>query len=154
MRATRLPEVLLILFLALALPVAAAAQQPTPGEVKELALRAVGLIEERGLDMAREAFNREGEYRFGEIWVNVVDFKGVRLIYPPRPSGIGHSALDVKDADGRALVREIIAVARDRGEGWVKYSRLDPQSKRIEPRIGFVKRIPGRELAAYVGITY
>jgi signal transduction histidine kinase len=154
MRASRLPEAILILFSVLAFPAVLAAAEPTPAEVRELTLRAVDLIEERGLDAAREAFNREGDYRFGELSVNVVDFKGIRLIYPPRPSGIGLSALDHKDADGRALVQEIIAVARDKGEGWVQYRRLDPQSNRIEPRIGFVKRIPGRELAAYVGVPF
>lgn len=154
MHAYGLRSALLILFSAFAFPVSLAAGEPTPDEVRELTLKAVSLIEERGLDAAREVFNREGDYRFGEISVNVVDFKGIRLIYPARPSGIGLSAMDVKDADGRALMREIIAVARDKGEGWIEYRRLDPRSNRIEPKVGFVKRIPGRELAAYVGVPF
>jgi cytochrome c len=154
MRASILRKAFLILFSLLVVPAVRAAEEPTREEVRELTLKAVGLIEERGLDAAREAFNREGDYRFGDLCVNVIDFKGVRLIYPLRPSGIGLSALEMKDPDGRALVREIIAVARDKGEGWVEYRRHDPQSNRVEPRIGFVKRIPGRELVAYVGVPY
>ncbi|MDQ2102001.1 cache domain-containing protein [Azospirillum isscasi] len=135
-------------------PAGAGAQMNKPMQVqaREITLKAVDLIVAKGLDAAAEEFNRDGEFKYGEIYVNVIDFAGVWKVYPPRPAGVGMSVINVKDPDGRDIVRDILSVARDSGEGWVEYRWLNPASNRIEPKVTFLKRVPGQELVAYVGI--
>lgn len=133
-------------------PAGAETRRPVQEQAREITLKAVDLIAAKGLDAAAEEFNRDGEFKYGEIYVNVVDFAGVWKVYPPRPAGVGMSVINVKDPDGHDIVRDILAVARESGEGWVEYRWLNPASNRIEPKVTFVKRVPGQELVAYVGV--
>jgi cytochrome c len=119
------PAAALTLFLVWALAISgpAVADPGTPGqdEVVALTRKAVAVIEAQGGDAAREIFNKEGEFKFGEIYVNLIDFKGAWVIYPPRPANVGLNVFNLKDADGRFLIQDIIKVARENDEGWVEY---------------------------------
>ncbi|HYE00761.1 MAG TPA: cache domain-containing protein [Alphaproteobacteria bacterium] len=126
--------------------------KPTVDDAKRITLQATDLIQAKGLEGAAPSFNADGEYKFGEIYVNVIDFEGKWLVYPPRPAGVGQSVLNVKDADGKFLVQEIIKVAKDQGEGWVEYRWMNPAVNKIQPKVTYVKRVPGKDLIAYVGI--
>ncbi|MCG5239017.1 cache domain-containing protein [Azospirillum doebereinerae] len=126
--------------------------KPTQEEAKAITLKAAELIAAKGLDEAATSFNAEGEYKRGELYVNVVDFAGVWKVYPPRPAGVGQSVINVKDPDGRFVVQDVLAVAKGAGEGWVEYRWLNPATNKIEPKVTYVKRVPGQDLVAYVGI--
>ncbi|UKJ71934.1 cache domain-containing protein [Azospirillum brasilense] len=148
---------LLTALLIVALHPAGAHAQPGDPEreqVRAVALKAAELIAARGLEAAAAAFNRDGEFKHGALYVTVIDFAGVWKVYPPRPAGVGVSVINVKDPDGRDIVRDILSVARDAGEGWVEYRWLNPASDRIEPKTTFVKRVPGQDLVAYVGLYH
>jgi signal transduction histidine kinase len=144
--------VLLGLAATLAAGPAIAAERPTQEQVKALTLKSAALVAANGIEKARETFHREGEFRFGEIYVNVIDGNGTWLIYPPNPRNEGKSVLNAKDSSGKLLVQEIIQVARDKGEGWVEYQWLNPASNRIEPKITYVKAVPGKDLITYIGL--
>lgn len=137
--------------LAGALP-AGAVEKPTADQVKELTLEAAKLLQTRDLDQARRTFHADGPFRFGEIYVNVIDGNGTWLVYPPNPKHEGKSVLNVRDADGKLLVQDIIRTARDTGEGWVEYRWLNPVSNRIEPKLTYVKQVPGKDMIVYVGM--
>ncbi|CAO3376438.1 Methyl-accepting chemotaxis protein [Azospirillum argentinense] len=147
---------LAVLLLAPLQPAGIRAQPADPerDQVRAIALKAAELIATRGLEAAAAAFNRDGEFRHGALYVTVIDFAGVWRVYPPRPAGVGMSVINVKDPDGRDIVRDILSVARDGGEGWVDYRWLNPATNRIEAKTTFVKRVPGRELVAYVGLYH
>lgn len=131
---------------------ATAEDKPTMEQVRALTLKAAALVAGQGVDKAREAFHRQGEYRYGEIYVNVIAVDGTWLIYPPNPRNEGKSVLNVRDADGKLLVQDIIAVARDKGEGWVEYRWLNPASNRIEAKSTFVRNVPEQGAVVYVGL--
>ena len=126
---------LLLSLLAVALPARGlvAEDRPTPMMVREITLRAAAVLVEQGVEAARRQFHAGGPFRFGEIYVNVIDLNGAWVIYPPAPRNEGKSVLNVTDSDGKLLVREIIKVADAQGEGWVVYRWLNPASNRIEP---------------------
>lgn len=133
-------------------PAAAQTAKPSQEDAKALTVAAADLVAAQGLEEAAKTFNADGAFKYGEIYVNVIDFAGVWKVYPPRPAGVGQSVVNVKDPDGKLLVQEIIKVAKDSGEGWVEYRWMNPASNRIEPKVTYVKRVPGQELIAYVGI--
>ncbi len=144
----------LVLAIALLLcPVGTAlADKPTPNSVQALTLRAAALVEGLGVDKARERFHPDGEFKFGEIYVNVIDANGTWLIYPPNPKNEGKSVLNVKDAQGKFLVQDIIAMAMTKGEGWVEYHWLNPATNAIQPKLTFVKHVPAKGVIVYVGL--
>ena len=133
------------------LPVGAT-EKATADQVRALTLEAAKLLQERDLDQARRSFHADGPFRFGEIYVNVIDGNGTWLVYPPNPRHEGKSVLNVRDADGKLLVQDIVRTARDKGEGWVEYRWLNPVSNRIEPKMSYVKQVPGKDMVVYVGI--
>jgi len=146
----RFVSALAALFL-LAAP-AGAADKLSADQVRELTLRAAKLLESQGVEAARQAFHAEGEYRSGEVYVNVIDENGSWVVYPPNPRNEGKSVLNVKDADGKLPVQAIIALAKDKGEGWVEYHWLNPASNQIEPKLTFVKAVPSLHLVTYAGV--
>ncbi|MBI3445400.1 MAG: cache domain-containing protein [Magnetospirillum sp.] len=125
---------------------------PTTDSVRQLTLKAAALISAEGIDKAREAFHRKGEFLHGEIYVNVIDTNGTWMVYPPNPKNEGKSVLNVRDASGKLLVQEIIQVGLDKGEGWVEYLWLNPASNRIEPKLTFIKSVPDRGVITYIGL--
>lgn len=143
----------LLALLVLIVPLTAtAADRPNPIQVREITLKAAAYLSEHGVEGARKAFHAQGDFRFGEIYVNVIDLNGAWVVYPPAPKNEGKSVLNVTDSDGKLLVKEIIKVAEEQGEGWVEYRWLNPASNHIEPKLTFVKRVPGKDLIAYVGL--
>lgn len=133
----------------------AQAENFTQEEAKALCLKAATMVEAEGIEAARpKLHDKEGEYQKGdgELYVFVIDFEGTWLIYPPRPQGEGRSVLNVKDPDGKFLVKDMVALAQDEGEGWVEYRWMNPATNKIQPKVTFVKRIPDQDYFAAVGI--
>jgi cytochrome c len=147
------PILIIVAIAFLMMASAGRADDKTPlDEAKMLAIKAADLIVAKGVDDARSVFHQDGEWKHGEIYVNVIDMDGKWLVYPPKPAGEGQSVINVKDADGKMLVQDIIKIAKEKGEGWIEYRWLNPVSNKIEHKITYVKRVPNADLVAYVGI--
>jgi cytochrome c len=129
----------------------AQAKKPTQDEVKAIAIKAADFIAAKGVDEAAKAFTTEGEFKFGEIYVNVIDTQGNWVIYPPKPENKGKSVLNFIDEDGKELGKDILNTGL-KGEGWTEYRWKNPATNTIQPKITYVKRVPGKDLIAYVGI--
>ncbi len=128
------------------------AHAETQDEVKALTLKAAELVKEKGVAGAHTIFHADGEYKHGEIYVNVIDTEGKWLVYPPKPAGEGKSVLEVKDVDGKFLVKDIIKVAKEKGEGWVEYRWMNPTTNKIQDKVTFVKMVPEHNVIVYIGI--
>jgi cytochrome c len=129
----------------------AQAKKPTQDEVKAIAVKAADFVAAKGVDEAAKAFTSEGEFKFGEIYVNVIDTQGNWVIYPPKPENKGKSVLNFVDEDGKELGKDILNTGL-KGEGWTEYRWKNPASNSIQPKITYVKKVPGKDLIAYVGI--
>ena len=131
---------------------AAAADKLSPDQVRDLTTKAAHLLVEKGVDAAHHAFLTEGPFRQGEIYVNVIDTNGTWVVYPPNPHNEGKSVLNVRDADGKLLVQDIIKIALQQGEGWVEYSWLNPETNQIQRKMSYVKYVPELGLITYAGL--
>jgi len=47
---------------------------------------------------------------------------------------------DLKDADGKLFIREVLRIAQERGKGWVDYQWRNPVSKQVEPKSTYFER--------------
>ena len=62
------------------------------------------------------------------------------LAHGANPKLIGRNLFNLKDTDGKYLIRELIDAAKA-GSGWVDYKWSHPKSKKIMPKTAFVKKI-------------
>lgn len=82
-----------------------------------------------------QAFNDRDLYPF------VYDLSGTNLAHGANPALVGKNLIDLKDQDGKFLIRALIEVAKDPGSGWVDYKWPNPQTKKIEDKASYVERM-------------
>lgn len=82
--------------------------------------------------------------------VIVNDMKGVVLASSLNEKLVGKTTFEMKDPSGKAFVKEFTATA-EKGEGWVDYQFINPETKKLEDRSMFVKKLPN--FAGYVGVA-
>ncbi|MBX9634830.1 MAG: cache domain-containing protein [Magnetospirillum sp.] len=143
----------MVIALAVSVGVAhAQAKKLTPDEVKALTIKAADFIAAKGLEEAEKAFTTpDSDFKFGEIYVNVIDFNGNWVIYPPKPENKGKNVLNFIDEDGKKLGEEILNTGK-KGEGWTEYRWKNPATNTIQPKVTYVKKVPGKDYVAYIGI--
>lgn len=151
-----LPAVLGVAILAMALfwgapAVQAVASRGTAEEAAALVNRAVDLLATTDRDAAFAAFNDpRGSFVDRDLYVFVVGLNGVALAHGSNKGLIGKSVSTVRDPDGKAFVQAILDTAKEKGEGWVDYTWINPETRKAEPKSSYVKR--AGDLAICVGI--
>jgi signal transduction histidine kinase len=82
---------------------------------------AVAELERRGEAAFTVFRDRRGPFMAKDAYVFVIDPHGIELVNPAFANLEGRNVLDVKDTQGKHLVRSMLQVARTRGQGWVDY---------------------------------
>lgn len=90
----------------------------------------------------------QGPFVKGETYLFVVDFDGNTLAHGGNPKLVGKSLRDLRDADGRPFIAEMIDQAR-KSSGWVNYKWTNPTTKKVQEKTTYVAPIPG--LSALIG---
>jgi len=117
-----------------------AADSGTPDEAKAMALRAADLLRQSGPDKAFPVFNAKSDPQFHDrdLYVMVYDETGKNVSHGANPALIGKDLLDLKDTDGKPLIREFVAI---QDQAWVDYKWPDPISKKIMQKTTYVVRV-------------
>jgi signal transduction histidine kinase len=101
---------------------------------------AVGQIEKLG-EAAFPLFrDRTGPFRAKDAYVFVIAPNGVDLVNPAFPNLEGRNLLDVRDTQGKALIRDMLEVVRTRGSGWVDYMWPKPGESVSTQKSTYVSR--------------
>ena len=134
----------LILFGVLSFPVLAfCAEAPQSKEAKQVAAlvdKAAALVESKGKAAFPEFKKKGSEWYQGDTYLFINDLNGINLMHPASPELEGKDLIDLKDANGKALVREFIETAKTKGQGWVEYLWPKPGEKTPSKKISYVKR--------------
>lgn len=139
-------------FFAACLSAGAWAAGATRADAQGLAGNALAHIKKVGTEQAVKDFNGATEWKTKGINLNVVDMKGVVLASSLNERLIGKNTYESKDPNGKEFVKEFIATAQ-KGEGWVDYVFMNPETKKLEERSMFVRKVPGFEGFVAVAIT-
>jgi signal transduction histidine kinase len=86
-------------------------------------------------DKATPAFHDRDLYPF------IYDMKGTCVAHGARPALIGKNLLDLKDQDGKYLIREMVKIANDSGSGWIDYKWPNPLTNKIEDKSSYVEKM-------------
>jgi signal transduction histidine kinase len=105
-----------------------------------------------GVEQATKDFNTGPDWKVKGMNVILNDMKGLVLASSLNERLVGKNTLEIKDPNGKEFVKEMVATAT-KGEGWVDYQFINPETKKLEERSMFVKRLPGSDLFVGVAIT-
>lgn len=81
------------------------------------------------------------EYHDRDLYPFVYDMKGICVAHGARPALIGKNLIDLKDQDGKYLIRDMIAIAQGPGSGWVDYEWPNPLTNKIEDKSSYVEKM-------------
>lgn len=82
---------------------------------------AVGQIEKNGREAFRLFHDPTGPFIAKDAYIFVFDPNGVDLVNPGFPNLEGRNLMELKDTQGKQLIREMFKVVQTSGSGWVDY---------------------------------
>ena len=108
---------------------------------KEMLERAVSYYQEKQ-DMALAAFTRQSEFTQEDLYVYVINTKGVMLASGGSSAAlIGRDVSAMRDAEGKLFFQEILNTAKSNGSGTVEYRWLNRLDRKIERKITYFQKV-------------
>jgi cytochrome c len=131
-----------------------AAEKATKEECVAKCKEAAQLVKDQGLEAALKQVNdKNGPFVWKDTYVFALDLnKTCNIAHPIKPKLIGKNLMAAKDANGKLFFAEFINVAKNKGEGWVSYMWPKPGEKKPSPKIAYVYKVPGEDVAMLAGI--
>jgi signal transduction histidine kinase len=135
---------LITLAVTLALPAFAKEKDPfgSADEARALVAKAIQHIDRVGADKAYEDFTAKSpDFVDRDLYVIVYDLNGRVLAHGQNAKMVGKDNLEMKDADGKAYVRERIEKSAASPAGfWQEYKWTDPVTRKLMAKSTFTVR--------------
>ena len=81
------------------------------------------------------------EFHDRDLYPFIYDMTGKCVAHGARPALIGKNLIDLKDQDGKFLIREMVAMANGPGSGWIEYKWPNPLNNKIEDKLSYVEKM-------------
>lgn len=131
--------------------VAVAADKGTKEEAVALTKKAIALYKSAGKEKAYAEINdKNGQFVDRDLYVYVVDNTGHVRAHGTNPKLIDKDLSQLKDADGKNFIAELVGNVKSNKQGWVDYKWTNPVSKQIEAKTTYIE--PVGELGFAVGV--
>lgn len=118
-----------------------AGEGPAKKDAEAMVNKAVAFVEEQGVDNALIEFNNpKGQFCEGELYVFAYDFEGTNKALPTKPELVGKNLIDLKDADGKPVIKDLIEVAKT-GAGWHQYKWENPTTNAVQDKASYVVKV-------------
>ena len=129
------------------------ASAATAEEAKANLAKAVKFVQSAGEEKAFAAFNdKAGAFTKGDLYILAFSFEGICLANGQNPKLIGKNRLDAEDINGVKYIAQLVETGKAKGSGQVEYMFKNPESGKIDPKITFFTRVPGKEIVLGCGI--
>jgi len=89
--------------------------------VIDLVNNAAAELEKDGAGALRLFHDPAGPFLAKDAYVFVYDRHGASLAIPPFPNLEKRELIDMKDSQGKPIIRDMLRLVRDKGSGWVDY---------------------------------
>jgi cytochrome c len=122
---------------------ALAAEKASAQEAVAMVQRAVALIRSAGKEAAFAAIADPANRAFHDrdLYIYVYDLHGVALAHGNNPKIAGTPRINMRDNEGRAMIKVMVDIAKTRGKGWVDFKWPNPVTREIELKSGYIERI-------------
>ncbi len=125
--------------------VALAAEKGTADEAVALVKKAAAYLNENGKEKAFIEFNKpDGPFVDRDLYIfaYTANGDGISLANGANPKLVGKNLIDLRDADGKAIVKNFIEVGNSKtGNGWVEYKWPNPVTKTVEPKATYIEKV-------------
>ena len=88
--------------------------------------------------MVKDAL-RPVRFNEGRGYYFAFDIQGIETLFADRPEMEGTNMLSVQGGEGKYVVRDMLDIVRNRGEGFYEYTWSKPDRNGLFPKIAFVK---------------
>ena len=130
---------------------ALAAPAATKDEAMAMVKDAIASIKKQGPDAAyAEISNKAGKFVDRDLYVVVYRLDGHVLAHGANEKLIGTDQSTAKDVDGKAFVKERIALANKQPTFWQEYKFKNPVTKQIEQKQTYCERYEDTAVCAGV----
>ncbi|PXX47801.1 cache domain-containing protein [Undibacterium pigrum] len=115
--------------------------EDNPADAIAMVDKGLAYMQKNGKDaLVQEINNKNPEFINGSIYLYLRGMDGVVIAHPINPKLVGKNMLDLPDADGKYYRKDIIALAKSKGKGWVDYRYNNPVSKQVENKTTYILR--------------
>lgn len=110
---------------------------------QELLDDAADHLRKYGPEKSFAVFNdRQGGFVRGELYVFAVDTNGHMYAHGGEPAGlVGLNVRDLRDAEGKPLIQDMLDGAAAKGEGTVEYKWLNRTDNRVESKTTYFRKV-------------
>lgn len=120
---------------------ASAAEFATAKEAEAMVVKAVAAIKSNKHKAYEEITAKDAKWIDRDLYPVVYDLDGKVLAHGQNAKMVGKDLLELKDADGKAFVKERVDLARGKGKFWQDYKFTDPVSKKVLPKQMYCERL-------------
>lgn len=121
---------------------AAAVDQGTAEEASAMVKKAVEFAKVNGKEkLYSEVSSGKPPFADRDLYISIWDKNAKILAHGANPKLIGKDFSDVKDADGKPFMKEIMSKAASAGSGWVDYKWENPVDKKVQPKSAYFEKL-------------
>lgn len=119
-----------------------AAEKGGADEAMAMVRKAVAYMKEHGKEKAFAEFSNLANTQFHDrdLYIFVYDLNGINVSHGNNPKMVGKNLLEMKDHDGKFIIKGFIDVANTKGKGWVDYKWPNPVTKAVEQKSGYIEK--------------
>jgi signal transduction histidine kinase len=88
-----------------------------------------------------EYTNPSGQFIQDEMYIYALNTRGTMLAHGVNERFVGEDFSELKDADGKSFIREILDMANSEGSGWVTYKWYNPVTKEVWPKTTYFRKV-------------
>ena len=125
----------------------------TRDEAKAMVEAAVEHVKKVGPEAAFKDFSDKSNkaWQKKDLYVFAYTMEGVNVAHGANDKLIGKNLIELKDPEGKFLIKELRDTAA-KGGGWVEYEWPHPQTKKIESKVSYAKKMANFEGFIGVGV--
>ncbi|GJI92249.1 cache domain-containing protein [Duganella hordei] len=138
----RLLSLTIALGLLAAAPATFAQGKGNADDATALVKKAVAFYKKYGREKALAEFSDpKGQFIDRDLYIFVIDQKAKMLAHGTLPKIIGKDVIEMKDADGNFLFKNMLELVNSKGSGWVHYKWPNPITKNIEAKSTYLEKV-------------
>lgn len=119
----------------------AAEQRVTAKEAEAMVKMGVAYIKANPRDKAMaDITDKKGKFVDRELYLTVYTPDGTAMAHGANEKFIGKNMIELRDADGKELIRERMEMAKTKATFWQDYKFVNPVTKKMEPKSMYCER--------------
>lgn len=119
--------------------------------VVDAVIDAMGQIEKNGKSALQLFHDPTGPFLVKDAYIFVYDMNGVNLALPGFPSLEGRNLLDMKDTEGKLVIRDMLDLVQTSSSGWVDYAWPKPGESVSTRKSAYVSKVKMEDQWVMVG---